>query len=107
MGNILLGALALAIAEGILSRSAATARVGGAVASIGKAVEWFVSPAVPAFKSAGASTSSSSLAVQTAALVGSGSVPPTPSSSPTTFPNASGIPFNQQSPQTKAQGGVV
>jgi hypothetical protein len=104
MGNVLLGAVALAIAEGILSRSSATARVGGFVAGIGKAVEWFVSPAVPAFSSAAASTSSTALAVESA-FSPSSSTPPTPSTTPA--PLASGIPLNQQSAQTQAQGGVV
>jgi hypothetical protein len=92
MGNVLLGAVALALAQGILSKGAATARVGGLIASAGKAVEWFVSPAVPAFKGASSTTSSTSLAVQAAASGGSStappatSVPPTPATSPSTFP---------------------
>lgn len=107
MGNIILGALSLAILEGVLSRSAATARVGGFFASAGKAVEWFLSPAVPAFKSASATTSSTALAVEAAASNSpSSSVPPTPSTVPTTFGGLSPT-FAGESPQTVAQGGAV
>lgn len=94
MGNVILGALALALFQGIISRQTATSRVGGVIAGAGKAVEWFVSPAVPAFSSAASSTSSTALAVETAAG-GSGastappampaSTPPAPSSSPFPF----------------------
>jgi hypothetical protein len=106
MGNVILGAVALAILQGVLSKSAATARVGGVIASAGKAVEWFVSPAVPAFKGAASTTSSTALAVEAAAsgatpstAAPSTSVPPTPATSPFSFPG--------ESPQTQAQGGAV
>ena len=103
MGNVILGAVALAVLEGVLSRSSATSRVGGFVAGFGKAVQWFVSPAVPAFGSAAATTSSTALAVEAAA--GGTSAVPTPSTTPTALPQ--GIPLSQQSAQTQAQGGVV
>lgn len=49
-GGILLGALGLALLDGVVSRSTAVNNVGGAVAKIGTALDWFLSPEVPAFK---------------------------------------------------------
>lgn len=49
-GNIILGALALALLEGIVTSRSSTANVGGFLASSGKAVAWFIDPTVPAFK---------------------------------------------------------
>ena len=66
MANIILGALGLAVLEGIVSSKQASANVGGAIGKLAKGVAWFVSPAVPAFKNAAAATSSTSLAVETA-----------------------------------------
>jgi hypothetical protein len=48
--SVILGAMALAVAEAVLSSPAATARTGGFLAGIGGFVRAFVSPAVPAFK---------------------------------------------------------
>jgi hypothetical protein len=50
VGSILLGAVALAVLDGVVSRPAATKNVGGFIAGAGKAVNWFLSPTVPAFK---------------------------------------------------------
>lgn len=49
-GNILLGALGLALLQGLVSGPGAN-NVGGFIAGAGKAVAWFVDPTVPAFKS--------------------------------------------------------
>jgi hypothetical protein len=49
-GSIALGFAALAVLEGIVSRQGASARVGGVLASAGRAVHWFISPAVPGLK---------------------------------------------------------
>jgi hypothetical protein len=42
----------LALFEGVVSSTSATGRLGGFLARAGEAVHWFVSPAVPFFKTA-------------------------------------------------------
>ena len=59
MGSVIMGALALAVLQGIVSRKQATANVGGFIAGAGKAVAKFLDPTVPAFSS----TQSGSVAV--------------------------------------------
>lgn len=100
-GNILLGALGLAVLDGVLSSEQATSNVGGFVADAGKAVDWVVSPSVPAFGAATtAKGSGPSLAVyqQSAPPSSSSSAPALSPSGTATFP---------ESPQTAAQGGAV
>lgn len=65
------GAVGLAVLDGMVSRSSATSNVGGWIAGAGKAVDWFLSPAVPAF-STSSSTAATATAAETAAE-GSGS----------------------------------
>lgn len=92
-GNLILGALGLALLQGVVSNRGAASNVGGFIAGAGKAVAWFVDPTVPAFSSTGTpSTSSAPVAVA--------STPPTAIS-----PTLGEIP--NPSPQTVAQGGVV
>jgi hypothetical protein len=58
--GLVIGALGLAILDGIVSRPSAAANVGGVLASAGKAVKWFLSPQVPAFTTSKATKSASS-----------------------------------------------
>jgi hypothetical protein len=59
---ILTGALGLALLDGVVSVGGGAERVGGFMAGAGKAVDWFVSPAVPAFSGSGSQNSGASLA---------------------------------------------
>jgi len=95
------GAIGLAVLDGVLSRAGGTSNLGGWVAGAGKAVNWFLSPAVPAFKvTATSSTPSAPLAYTPAA---GGTVTP-PASSASSQPKGG---VTNPSPQTAAQGGVV
>lgn len=47
--SIALGVAGLAVLEGIVSRAGASTRVGGFMAQAGRALAWFISPAIPAF----------------------------------------------------------
>lgn len=57
-GNIIIGALGLAVLQGIVSGKGA-GNLGGFVAKAGTAVRWFVDPTVPAFKSTSTPSTSS------------------------------------------------
>lgn len=67
--TILLSMAALAVFEGIVSRTAAAGRVGGVLAQAGNAVHWFVSPAVPFFKTTATPSTASKAPAQTATLL--------------------------------------
>lgn len=54
IGNILLGALGLALLQGLVSGSGAS-NVGSVLSGAGKAVSWFVDPSVPAFSASSVS----------------------------------------------------
>jgi hypothetical protein len=91
-GNLILGALGLALLQGIVSSGGAASNVGGFVAGAGKAVAWFVDPTVPAFSTTSTpSTSSAPVAVA------STSTPISPTLGEIPNPSA----------QTTIQGGVV
>lgn len=49
IGGILVGAVGLAVLDAVISRPKAVSNVGGVLANAGKAVNWFLSPAIPAF----------------------------------------------------------
>jgi hypothetical protein len=97
-GNLILGALGLAILQGLVSGQGAS-NVGGFIAKAGTAVAWFVDPTVPAFKNI--ATPSTSSAPQAAVASTSGTATKTTPISP----YLGGVP--NPSPQTVAQGGVV
>jgi len=86
-GNILLGALGLALLQGLVSGPGAN-NVGGFIASAGKAVAWFVDPTVPAFKNtAQPNTTPSHPLATTTNLAANSAISPTmgqPGPSPTT-----------------------
>ena len=66
---IFLGAVGLAVLEAVPTRKGGAQQVGGALTGAAGVVEKFISPAVPAFASAGASTTSATtMAATTAAL---------------------------------------
>jgi len=97
------GAIGLAVLDGVVSRQQAASNVGGWIAGAGKAVEWFLSPAVPAFKVTAAPASSSA---QKAIVAGPASSVTPPGSSASNQPYAyAGFPG--ESAQTQAQGGAV
>ena len=102
------GAIGLAVLDGVVSRSAAANNVGGWLAGAGKAVEWFLSPAVPAFSSSSttASTTATTASTPTAQVAVAG--PPAsltpPGSSAASQPTGG---FPGESLQTIAQGGAV
>lgn len=73
-----MGALGLAVLDGIVSRQAAANNVGGLIAGAGKAVDWFLSPAIPAFKTTTTSSTTSSTAAPATATL---EVATTPASS--------------------------
>lgn len=100
------GAVGLAVLDGVVSRPGAADNVGGWLAGAGKAVNWFLSPAVPAFSTA--STSATTTAVE-ASLQGSagGTATTPPSSSASTAPKQPAAGVTNPSQQTVAQGGNV
>lgn len=63
--GIVLGAISLAVLDGIVSRKSAASNVGGFLAGAGTAVNWFLSPQVPAFKTSTATTTPTSSAPTT------------------------------------------
>jgi hypothetical protein len=93
-GNIILGALGLALLQGVVSTGGAASNVGGFIASAGKAVAWFVDPTVPAFANTSTPKTSST---PTPTAVASTATPISPTLGE--IPNPS--------PQTVAQGGAV
>lgn len=64
-GTVLLGALGLALLDGLVSSKAGTANAGKALKSAGNAVNWFISPSVPCF-STGTATSTATTTAATA-----------------------------------------
>ncbi len=97
------GAIGLAVLDGVVSRSSAVNNVGGWLAGAGKAVRWFLSPAVPAFASAPAPATPTTTVTPAAAAT----VTP-PGSSAASQPNGARLPgVTNPSAQTLAQGGVV
>lgn len=75
------GAVGLAVLDGIVSSKAAASNVGGILAGTGRAVQWFLSPAVPAFKTGSSSTTAATAAATQAAYAAppAGSTPPSSS----------------------------
>jgi hypothetical protein len=63
--GVVLGAISLAVLDGIVSRKQAASNVGGFIADAGNAVNWFLSPTVPAFKTSTATTTPTSSAPTT------------------------------------------
>ncbi|HEX3948075.1 MAG TPA: hypothetical protein VHW47_10230 [Acidimicrobiales bacterium] len=59
MIGFVMGVVGVAVLQGIVSRPAATKNIGGVLAKTASAVKWFVSAEVPAFKTDGTTTSSS------------------------------------------------
>lgn len=68
-GSILLGALGLAVLDAVVSSSSGASNVGGFVAGLGTAVNWFISPTVPAFKptSSGSANTTANETIETPA----------------------------------------
>jgi hypothetical protein len=64
LGSILTGAAALALLDAVLSSKGAS-NAGGALLDAGNAVEWFLSPEVPAFSTSGSSSASTTAATTT------------------------------------------
>jgi hypothetical protein len=95
------GAIGLAVLDGVLQPQA-SANVGGWVAGAGKAIQWFLSPAVPAFSTTttpASTTASSSAAPIVEAAAGTTVVPPSSSASgQSTGPTVGGPPVTIQSP---------
>ena len=83
--SIVLGALSLAVLDGVVSRQQASSNVSGFLGSIGTMVEKFLSPQVPAFS---ASTTGSKTTATTT------TTPATTTSAPSTVvnPSALGLP---------------
>lgn len=96
------GAIGLAVLDGVLSRSQATSNIGGWIAGAGKAVEWFLSPAVPAFSTTSTPASSPTTTTTTAAVE---TTPPASSASGAAPQQGEGFPG--ESLQTIQQGGTV
>lgn len=72
------GAVGLAVLDGIVSRPTSAGNVGGVLSGAGRAVRWFLSPAVPAFSTStpAASASPPSFKLSSAAGPPVGSTPP-------------------------------
>ncbi len=74
--DILIGAIGLALLDAVVSSTSASSNVGGFLGGLGNAVQWFISPAIPAFKPAssgssqqGSATTSSGTPVEAANTV--------------------------------------
>lgn len=108
------GAIGLAVLDGVVSRSGAVSNVGGWIAGTGKAVQWFLSPAVPAFKNATpAQNIPPGVASGAGGIASGGNLPAgntvtPPGSSAASQPNGSRLPgVTNPSQQTVLQGGAV
>jgi hypothetical protein len=64
--SIALGAMSLGILDAVVSSSAAASNVGGVLSGAGKAVEWFISPTVPAFGASSAAKTKATTGAATA-----------------------------------------
>lgn len=100
------GAIGLAVLDGVVSRGGAADNVGGWLEGAGKAVDWFLSPAVPAFATTTAPTSGTGTGAAPLNFTPSTVTPP--GSSAASQPNGSRLPgVTNPSQQTVTQGGAV
>lgn len=79
--SIAAGAIGLAVLDAVVSRQKAAQNVGGLLEGAGRAVEWFLSPAVPAFRTSSSPSSSSTASTAAYAGPAAGSTPPSSSAS--------------------------
>lgn len=103
-GNIILGALGLALLQGVVSGAGAK-NLGGFLAGAGKAVEWFVDPTVPAFSNTSTPSTSSQSAVATYTPATTATTPISPTQGQ--LPAGTVIGPANPSTQTLLQGGAV
>jgi hypothetical protein len=95
------GAIGLAVLDGVVSRAGAADNLGGWIGGAGKAVQWFLSPAVPAFNvtSAPAATGTGAAPLSFAPAAGATVTPPSSSaSSQPSGPRVGGPPVTISSP---------
>ncbi len=91
LGPLLIGAAGLGLLQAVLSTQAGAANAGGFLAGAGRLVRDFLSPQVPAFKSATASTTAASSQSVAPAVLLSSPQPAPPAvapSGPVLVPNA-------------------
>jgi hypothetical protein len=79
-GGLLIGAIGLAVLDGVVSRQQAATNVGGWIASAGSLVNRFLDPTIPLFST---TTSSSSATTSSATSSGSTSGTSTATAKPT------------------------